>query len=584
MTRLAWFLAFAGLVGGPGLAQDSCDGPDLFERLAESAARQPERALACLGRLSHEAQREFIFRRSFAAAAASDAALATRYIEAAKNRPWVTSVGFYPLLEIARRSNADTAREIMIAAVRANPSVALRDLNAYLNLDFGPAAFDAAVNAAPDEAVGLATRNAPMAGLLRARGFTVLAALAIDDSLSGTERERRAVFAPRRVSVTEERFFPVLLAERLSAQGARAEFLDRALARTASLLFRWFEDRRPTLGGYTAAEIYALLAYGRAEEDDKLFGPVFDGLLLPKLHGAALPALRMRQFLAAAAEHNRLDAFLRAAGDACLERAVEGIETLEDALEVVEILDALPQGKWRSRIGASFRRDRPLEALLAARAGAAPESARFFRDTMRLALPEGPVTERMIFHADDDGVESFDSFRRSYAGDAQWRWEDRGDWVRVTGGRVTIVANKPMGEGQQQISRYLGEAGVEPAIFVHRGHSYHVDRSLRYLTNGARLVFLGSCRGLGVTADVLAIAPDAEVVATRAVGTAGVNDPLLKAINEALRTGSGVVEWPALWRTMRTKVGGAVFEDYLPPYANGPAQFAAAYYAWLRRL
>ena len=71
----------------------------------------------------------------------------------------------------------------------------------------------------------------------------------------------------------------------------------------------------------------------------------------------------------------------------------------------------------------------------------------------------------------------------------------------------------------------------------------------------------------------------AHVIATRGVGTQGVNDPLLKSLNIRLLEGSGVLDWRAFWQGQRQHFGGsALFSDYIFPDRDNGSAFLRAYY------
>ena len=586
-------LLLAVLFCGSAASGAAC--PDSFRGLRATVETDPEKAFECAGRLPLDAQRDFILRHGFHLAVDSQPALAARHLASLVDRRWFGSVGFLEALAVARLSPIAAGRQLLLSAARHSPSLGIREHAAYASLPYALDVFREAVRAAPDEAVGLAARIPSILAELRRSGpeFATLAEFATAPDIDPIRRERAATFyreiAAGRMSPeqalrvsSDDAFFRAAVQLRL--QTADATWLDHILARQAAMLFRWFEDRDPALARMSPSELYLMLAFGRAEEDDRLFTAVFDRLLQPKLHGAALPHIQARRFLAAAAEHNRLDAFLRATGTALLDEAIRDVDTLEEALEAGAIIDAASaatRAHIRTVLEPEARAERPLIALLAAKLDAGPFAGSIRPDRNARYTIQGASLQRHYFPPDDDGVESFESFERQYQGDPAWTWEDRGTYVHVSGGKVEIFANKPLADGQPEISRALAARGLSADVFVQRGHSYHVERGFAYLTDAARLVFLGTCRGLGVTAEVISAAPDAQVIATRGVGTAGVNDPLLKAINDELRR-NGSVEWSALWKRMESRFGRvAVFEDYIPPDRNGAAQLAAAWYAWL---
>jgi hypothetical protein len=68
--------------------------------------------------------------------------------------------------------------------------------------------------------------------------------------------------------------------------------------------------------------------------------------------------------------------------------------------------------------------------------------------------------------------------------------------------------------------------------------------------------------------------PRAAVIATRATGTAKINDALLKALNEALLRDSAI-DWPMFWSTQRARFkGNGDFANYIPPHRNAAVEFA----------
>ena len=74
-------------------------------------------------------------------------------------------------------------------------------------------------------------------------------------------------------------------------------------------------------------------------------------------------------------------------------------------------------------------------------------------------------------------------------------------------------------------------------------------------------------------------AGSAQLIATRAVGTASVNDPVLKAINNYLLSGAKELDWQTFWSEQEAKLGAiAQFRDYVPPHRNATAIFLNAYY------
>ncbi|MEJ0103303.1 MAG: hypothetical protein WDO19_12400 [Bacteroidota bacterium] len=65
----------------------------------------------------------------------------------------------------------------------------------------------------------------------------------------------------------------------------------------------------------------------------------------------------------------------------------------------------------------------------------------------------------------------------------------------------------------------------------------------------ARIVVLGSCGGYNNLNDVLTISPDAHIISSKQVGTKTVNEPILQAINNTLRSGKDI-DWIPMWRDL----------------------------------
>jgi hypothetical protein len=477
----------------------------------------------------------------------------------------------------------------------------------------------------------------------------VLLRLAGDANLTLQTRQRAAVFfreiAAGRMSEGRavgigngSGFFAAVASLRIQAQSGDAGLYDRVLENYAEVLFRFAQDSgsqsfAEELRQLSARDLYLLLTYGRTEEDDLLFATVFDRLLQPKLK-ATPPSklleeahdLNLRRFLATAVAHHRLDAFLAADRKPeqadVLARAMRNLEAaerpLDEALACAEIVDAIQDvgrlGRLKGVVMEEYGRGsagKPLYGLLAARIAAKlPDSltnndpefvkvAARYRDYFKeprvldaaALFAKGVCIQQHFFYDDDDANESFDSFRQIYRSDRNWKWEDRGWYVHITGAgaggrRIEIYANVPHSptspgsdDRRHALVKLMGEQGLVAPVVVHRGHTWYVDQSLRYLTPAARLVYLGSCRGMENAYMVIALANRAQMIATRGVGTQEINDPLLKALNDELLKGQKTLEWDRFWRTQEGRLGhNPMFRDYIPPPRNASAIMLSAYY------
>lgn len=191
--------------------------------------------------------------------------------------------------------------------------------------------------------------------------------------------------------------------------------------------------------------------------------------------------------------------------------------------------------------------------------------------------------EQMYFYNDEDGRSSYINFVNTYKSQPSWKIEDKGSYIRIVAKGnlgVAIFANKPEYEenGIDAINRYLAENNLQPTIIVHRGHSFHTEATLERVPNSAKLIFIGSCGGFYKIAIALSNAPDAHIISTKQIGTKAINDQIIFALNESIRTGKDIT-WSDFWDKMNTKLGSSqYFADYVPPHKNLESIFIRAYY------
>ena len=441
------------------------------------------------------------------------------------------------------------------------------------------------------------------------------------------------------IAASPARYFAALVNERVAASGATARGLDRILENYALTLCRGFQQS-PAVGvtelsRFSALDLYLLLGYGRAEQEDTFFTGIFDRVLLPKLRILPGPrplsrlveqtsGIRFRDFAATAVMFERWEQFLALEGSqveraSLIGRLVRGIDVseqpLHDAVTVSEIFE-MTASRERLRLlrdvaDAERRRAQAdpraaaLFGVLATRIqqrldGGAQEAAGTLA-TRTLFDESNTCRQRHYFYYDQDGVDSFQAFLMVHDGDPSWKVELSGGVARITGQgagnrRIMIFANEPfdmqdrVNAGREdeaarrmaEADRLLRASGGKATVLVHRGHSYHVDKTVDHVTSSTGLVFLGSCRGLGKVISVLEVANGAHVFATRGVGTQSVNDPLLKNLNDELLQGAGTLDWAEFWRKQEARLGRQVyFRDYLPPHRNPASILLRAYYRML---
>jgi len=626
----------------------------LFDVLSRLAHDVPLLALDRVGLLESEAQRDRILQLGFSSALIRQRDVATFYLPAVMGRPWMADASFPNACELAKLLEPETAEKLLWTIARKNPDVALRQTEGFLDLPFGAHFFDRVVRAAPDEAVGIASGASRSAGkfrdALRASqdsGIKLLADLSQDRSIDAPRLRRVALLHERmahgelsmrsaaQIAGSLPRYFAALADMRLAAARGETENLDRALENEALTFCRAFQEGggralAGDLAAFAPRDLYLLLAYGRAEANEPIFAAA-----LPRLH-SLLPILdrtrnlRLRDFVAAAVAAQRLDAFLAIAGPEVMDRLARGMDQADDRLQeavtVAQVIDGAAGRANVERLGAAIaaeyaraerakdRQVQTLYGLLAARMVQNSEGGPAVKEIAGRYLPyltsadrfptaalfgaNNVCVERHFFYDDEDGVESFESFRSVYARDPAWKLEERDGFVQITGEgaggrRIEIFANRPInsrlpanaartdeaGQRQEAISAALDARGVVPAFLVHRGHSFWVERTIRYVSSSAKLVFLGSCGGAVNIHSVIEHSRDAQVIATRGIGTTDLNDAILKSLNDWLLRGDAFIDWAAFWRAQKAQHGRhPMFRDYFAPDQDTASILLRAYF------
>ncbi len=336
--------------------------------------------------------------------------------------------------------------------------------------------------------------------------------------------------------------------------------------------------------GLGASEILRLASQARTENERETALALLGGLNWQGVTSGNAGALRGA--LALLAETGSLEKAPAGVVGLALADLENTEDPLAEAVKAAVILAAAPP-EVADALPAT-----PLGRLLGAR--------RTGESTMAVAtlFPNGLCAQRYVFHNDDDGVESFESFLRAYAGDVNWSVERGEGTVRVSGRgdggrRIEIFANVPidlqlpanfgaaaaMEARQGAVTRALKDRGLKSTVIVHRGHDHHFAATRKYLRSEARLVFLGSCRGMQNVEEVVTRCRRAQMIATRGVGTTTVNDTFLRALNRKLLAGGEVLDWEQFWAGLGSTMGGnEQFRLYVPPHRNAAAQFLAAWY------
>jgi hypothetical protein len=331
---------------------------------------------------------------------------------------------------------------------------------------------------------------------------------------------------------------------------------------------------------------------------------------------------RFKKFIKMAAGYNKLESFLASMPDSNAQRLMiafaRGLEKsgqLEDAVDVAdsygsitmpaikEIIDKeVASSLEKSRKDADRRSEviyRILQTIFASSSDTSLNLSQqlgippvYSVEYGALADTSGKVVQLVFFYGDKDGIDSYANFMSMFNGSAEWKVTRTKEWVEirsVKGKPVVIYANLPLDNSngddpdaaaQASLLAYLRENNLRPTIVIHRGHSYHVNYTIRQLPASARIVVLGSCGGYHNLDDVLNTCPDAHIISSKEVGTRIVNEPILRHINDDLKAGRSI-DWIGIWKNLsgRFTSGEAKerFENYIPPHRNLGALFIKAY-------
>ena len=202
----------------------------------------------------------------------------------------------------------------------------------------------------------------------------------------------------------------------------------------------------------------------------------------------------------------------------------------------------------------------------------------------------GKINVQQFFYGDKDGKEYFNGFVNSFRS-IGWKIINKPYWIEAVGNGIqpiTIYANKPLSEdeglddaAQSSLSEYLDSLQIYPSIAIHRGHSYYVKSSIKQITGNSKLVLLGSCGGYHSLSKVLSISPQAQIIASKQIGTGSINMALIEIIMEQLKQAKDL-NWQIIWKNIENKFASnkelkEKFSDYIPPHKNLGAIFIMAY-------
>ena len=384
----------------------------------------------------------------------------------------------------------------------------------------------------------------------------------------------------------------------------------------------------------TPVDMYYIMVYGQDEIYTSSFLGTFKRLLekmKPMRGNQFLDSLHydhFRTFIRMCAGYNTLSDFLATMDDTARTALMSGFidnlqkgaeDDVEDAVDVADAFGSISDTALASFLQNRVKENYELSYRQRSKKGLITYSflARLFEGNKiastdtgakvvseRVGLPNinlvpfsdlvddsGVVYQQVFFFGDEDGLHSYEHFIELFRGDRRWKIANQKYWTTITsatGKKVTIYANMPLPEPQDDeaidsLTRYLNEAGIRPTIVIHRGHSYHLPVTIEKLGKNVRIVILGSCGGYHNLAKVLDHSPNAHIISSKQTGTMGVNDEILRSLNNSLIAGQDA-NWINMWHGLEeffNKKHNAAdkdkFSDYVPPYKNLGAIFIKAY-------
>ncbi len=328
-----------------------------------------------------------------------------------------------------------------------------------------------------------------------------------------------------------------------------------------------------------------------------------------------------KKFIKMAAGYNRLDTFLKTMPNSSetLMRAfvsgLEGSSTLEDAVDVADSYGSIRNNallrSMLKYVGDNEKRcvqndnqrgqkiynllkmiflsaDSTKHIDLSKEIGIQPV---YTVANNYLSDDSGRIVQQVFFYGDKDGKESFASFMTSFP-KTEWKVTQTKEWMEIKslkGKPVWIFANLPLdnetdkdADAQNHLIDFLETNNLRPSIVIHRGHSYHLQYTIKQLSESAKIIMLGSCGGYKNLKQILDYAPEAHIISTKQIGSRDVNKPIIEALNNTIRSGKNI-DWRKMWNELDQQFAKGprdkreLFEDYIPPHKNLGALFIKAY-------
>ena len=374
------------------------------------------------------------------------------------------------------------------------------------------------------------------------------------------------------------------------------------------------------------AELYYMMVMGENDIFTSSYKHSFERLLQlmgPKPKGDSLLLAvnfnQFRKFIKMAANYNQLDTFLKTMPPERSEQLMKAFvsqldNNLEGAVDVADSYSSVSNKKLQEAMLENVT-DNELAAIatnnakakviygllktiflslndnkvdLSTQIGIPPiyeVDDKYIRDG------KGNLVEQVFFYGDKDGKLFYPSFRNSFSS-KEWKVTEKKEWMEAVSlkGNVMVFANKPLDNNdnlddtaQIHLAKYLQEQSLKPAVIVHRGHSYWLDRTMSRMPGDAKIVVLGSCGGYQNLNEILEINPEAHIISTKEIGTGDINRPILTYINQVFAANNNL-SWPKMWQSLTgifskdpSKSIRDSWDDYIPPYKNLGAIFLKAY-------
>ncbi|HEU4860473.1 MAG TPA: hypothetical protein VFT15_11570 [Chitinophagaceae bacterium] len=203
-------------------------------------------------------------------------------------------------------------------------------------------------------------------------------------------------------------------------------------------------------------------------------------------------------------------------------------------------------------------------------------------DGKTLQNKNGEIVELVLFYGDEDGTSSFNNFLGLFKDTSKWQTSKNEYWVNIrslSDQPISIYANLPLDykqeldlRAQDELVSFLDQQSIEPSVVIHRGHSYHMDKTLKKLRPSVKLAILGSCGGNKNIISVATISPDAQIIVSKKTGSKLINDPMIDVINENLQN-RGELNWTEIWQQLSDQFSKDefrlnLFNEYIPPARN----------------